>query len=73
MASSCARGEVRLDIRENSSSKRAVMQWHRLVREWGVVVPGAIPEPWGCGTEGRGQWAWWDGLGLGCGSERSFP
>lgn len=40
-------GGVRLDIRENSSSKRAVMQWHRLVREWGVVVPGAIPEPWG--------------------------
>ena len=19
---------------------------------------------WGCGTEGRGQWAWWGGLGL---------
>ena len=30
----------------------------------GVTVPGAVPEPWGCGTEGRGQWARWGGLGL---------
>ena len=30
----------------------------------GVTVPGGVPEPWRCGTEGRGQWAWWDGLGL---------
>ena len=30
----------------------------------GVTVPGGVPEPWGCGTEGRGQWAWWGGLGL---------
>ena len=33
----------------------------------GVTVPGGVPEPWGCGTEGRGQWARWDGLGLGLG------
>jgi len=25
----------------------------------GVTIPGGVPEPWGCGTEGRGQWAWW--------------
>ncbi len=25
----------------------------------GVTVPGGVPEPCGCGTEGRGQWAWW--------------
>ena len=28
----------------------------------GVTVPGGVPEPCGCGTEGRGQWAWCDGL-----------
>jgi len=31
----------------------------------GGTIPGGAPEPWGCGTEGRGQWAWWDGLGFG--------
>jgi len=25
---------------------------------------GGIQEMWACGTEGRGHWAWWDGLGL---------
>ena len=30
----------------------------------GVTVPGGVPELWGCGTEGRWQWAWWGGLGL---------
>ena len=30
----------------------------------GVTVPGGVPDQWRCGTEGRGQWAWWDGLGL---------
>ena len=24
----------------------------------GVTVPGGVPELWGCGTEGCGQWAW---------------
>jgi len=24
-----------------------------------MVVPGDLQEPWGCGTEGHGQWAWW--------------
>jgi len=26
--------------------------------------PGGIWESWGCDTEGHGQWAWWDGVGL---------
>ena len=26
-----------------------------------------FPELWGCGTEGRGQWACWGWLGLGLG------
>ena len=30
----------------------------------GVTIPEGVPEPWGCGTEGRGQWARWGGLGL---------
>ena len=30
----------------------------------GVTIPGGVPEPWGCGTAGRGQWARWGGLGL---------
>ena len=28
----------------------------------GVTVPGGAQELWRCGTEERGQWAWWDGL-----------
>jgi len=24
----------------------------------GVTIPGGVEEPCGCGTEGRGQWAW---------------
>ena len=25
----------------------------------GVTIPGGVPEPWRCGTEGCSQWAWW--------------
>jgi len=31
---------------------------------WSHRVQG-VQEPWRCGTEGHGQWAWWDGFGLG--------
>jgi len=24
-----------------------------------VTIPGGVLELWRCGTEGRGQWAWW--------------
>ena len=30
-----------------------------------VPVHGGVEEPWSCGTEGCGRWAWWGGLGLG--------
>ena len=30
----------------------------------GVTIPGGVPEPWGCDTEGCGQWAWRGGLEL---------
>jgi len=33
----------------------------------GVTVPGGVQEPRGCGTEGRGQWAWCDRLLVGLG------
>ena len=42
-----------------------MLQWHSCPGGGGVTVHGGAPELWGCGTEGRGQWAWWDGLGLG--------
>ena len=29
-----------------------------------VIIPGGVQEPWRYGTEGHGQWAWWDGLRL---------
>jgi len=38
-----------------------------------VTVPGGVPEPCGCGTEGRGQGAWWGWAAGGtAGSERCF-
>jgi len=35
------------------------MRWHSCPGGGGVTVPGGGPEPWRCGTEGRGQWAQW--------------
>ena len=43
------------------------MQWHSCPGSGGFIVPGGVPEPWRCGTERCGQWAWWGGLGLGLG------
>jgi len=31
----------------------------------GVSILGGVKEPWGCGTEGRGQWAWWEWVDVG--------
>ena len=31
----------------------------------GVTVLRAVQELCRCGTEGRGEWAWWDGLVVG--------
>lgn len=30
----------------------------------GVTVPPGVPDPWGCGAEGGGQWARWGGWGI---------
>jgi len=42
-------------------------EWHRRSCPGGgaVPIPGGVPEPQRCGTEGCGQWAWeWAGVGL---------
>ena len=41
------------------------MHWHSRPRSGGVTILGGAPEPWRCGSGGRGQWAWWGVLGLG--------
>ena len=38
----------------------------------GVTIPGGVQELQRCDTEGRGQCAWWDGLGLGLGALEVF-
>ena len=59
-------GRFRLAVRNNSFSQRAVRQWHSCPGSGGVTaqVSGGVPEPWGCGTAGRGWWAQWAGVGL---------
>ena len=59
-------GGFRLNIGKNFS-ERAVMQWQSCPGGGGVTIPRDVQELWRCGTEGCGQWAWWDGLGLGLG------
>ena len=56
----------RMDTRKNFSW-RAVLQWHSCPGSGGVTIPGGVPDPWRCGTEGCGQWARWGGVGLGLG------
>ena len=66
-------GRFRLDISKNLFSERAVMQWQRLLREvGGFTITGGVQEPWRCGTEGCGQWAWWGSAGVGLGHLRGL-
>jgi len=37
-----------------------------------VTIPGGVEEPCGCGTEGRGQWAWWGWVDVGQGDLRGL-
>ena len=54
---------------ERFFSKRTVLRWHSCPWSGGVTVPGGVPEPWGCGTEGRGHggvgWGSWRFVQLG--------
>ena len=61
MALSCARGWILGNI---SPPKEQYCSGTAAQGGGGVTVPGGAPELWGCGTEGRGQWARWGGLGL---------
>jgi len=57
-------GRLRSDIRRHFSSEKAVGHWHCCLGSGGVTILGGAPGLWKCGTEGRGQWAQWDGVGL---------
>jgi len=59
------KGRFMMDARKHFCSMRVVMQWHSWPGCSGVTVPGGVHELWRCGTEGRGQWAWRGGIGLG--------
>ena len=67
MASCSARGGSGWILGNISSQKEQCCSGTAAHGGGGVTIPGGVPEPWGCGTEGRGQWAWWGGLGLGLG------
>ena len=44
----------------NLSPAKCYLHVERIAQEGGGVTdPGGVQEPCGCGTEGRGQWAWW--------------
>ena len=60
MALSCARGSSGWMLGKISSHKEQLAQ-AQLPRNAGVTVPGGVPEPWRCGTEGRGLAGkyWW--------------
>ena len=62
------RQKVFLEIQKIFFSER-VVRHQRVVqaaqRGGGVTVHGGVQELLRCGTEGRGQWVWWDGLVLG--------
>ena len=49
------------------SSHKEQLAQAQLPRNGGVTVRGGVPEPWRCGTEGRGQWVWWHGGEVGLG------
>ncbi len=52
MASCCARGGSGWILGKISSQDGGA-----------VTIPGGVQELWRCGTEGRGQWAWWGWVG----------
>ena len=62
-----APGEVQAGYEEQflcQKSGDAVAQLHREGAGGGVTIPGGVQELQRRGSEGRGQWAWWGGLGL---------
>ena len=67
MASSCARGGSGWILGKCSSPKEQCCSGTAARGGGGVTIPGGVPELWGCGTEGCGQWVWWWWAGVGLG------
>jgi len=63
MTLSCARGGSGWILGTISSQKERCGSGTAAQGGGGVTVPGGVPEPCGCGTEGRGLWAWWGWAG----------
>jgi len=65
MALSCAGGGSGWILGNIFFSQKSCNALQHIFPGSGVgTVPGGVPEPWRCGTEECGQWAWWGGLGL---------
>ena len=56
-ASSCPRGGPRWILGRTPLLKEQSGTGTAARGAAGVSVHGGVPGPWGCGTEGRGQWA----------------
>ena len=64
MALSCTKGGSGWVLGQIYSQKEWSCTGIGCQRGGAVTVPGGVQEPWRCGTEGRGVWAWGGGLGL---------
>ena len=61
-------GEIPRPGGSYQSEKEQMMKMEQAAQgSGGVIAPGGVQGLWSCGVEGRGQWAWWEGLGLGLG------
>ena len=72
MTLGCSRGDSGWMIGNISSQRSSEAVAQAAQGGGGVTVPGGVPEPCGCGTEGHGQWAWCGGLLVGLGGLRGL-
>jgi len=59
MALNCARGGCGWILVKISSAKELYCVGTAAQGGGGVTIPGGVQEPWKCGTEEHGRWAWW--------------
>ena len=58
-------GKVQVEYQEEFLLRKSGGAQAQAAQEGGGVnIPRGVQEPWRYGTEGHGQWAQWDGLGL---------